>query len=97
MTGNSCAFCVHFNENDSENITCAAYPEGIPEDIVLGTNDHRAPVKGDHGLQFSPLPGFEHLRERLVLPTSPKPSEPPTPESRFVWQPPDFTFKDEES
>ncbi len=34
---------------------CLAFPDGIPEDIRLGENDHSEPVEGDHGLQFEPI------------------------------------------
>lgn len=31
-----CLMCKHLKKN----ITCEAFPNGIPEDIVGGTNDH---------------------------------------------------------
>ena len=33
-------------------LTCAAYPRGIPEEILTGEVDHTEPYKGDHGIQF---------------------------------------------
>ncbi len=31
---------------------CTAFPDGIPEEITYGTNDHTKPFPGDHGIQF---------------------------------------------
>lgn len=33
---------------------CAAFPDGIPNEILLSKLDHRQPVAGDHGIQFAP-------------------------------------------
>ena len=53
-----CAFCLHFRQDDMTGNFCAAYPDGagIPEAIILGRVDHSTPYKGDHGIQFEPLP-----------------------------------------
>ena len=34
---------------------CLAFPDGIPQDIRDGLNDHSEPIEGDHGLQFEPI------------------------------------------
>jgi hypothetical protein len=31
---------------------CAAYPDGIPREILLEEYDHRKPFPGDNGIQF---------------------------------------------
>ena len=35
--------------------TCAAFPDGIPWDVLIGKKDHRSPVDGDNGIQFEPI------------------------------------------
>lgn len=35
--------------------TCAAFPDGIPVEIRNGSNQHRAPVPGDNGIQWAPI------------------------------------------
>lgn len=39
-----CFNCKHFIDNG--NYTCAAFPDGIPDEIIFGENDHEKPLKG---------------------------------------------------
>lgn len=46
-----CLLCKHFNLA-SEG--CAAFPLGIPEEILSGQHDHRKAYDGDGGIRWEP-------------------------------------------
>ena len=50
-SGFSCRKCKHLNE---DGISCTAFPDVIPEDIISGVFDHRKTFPGDHGILFEP-------------------------------------------
>ena len=50
-SGFSCRKCKHLNK---DNISCDAFPDVIPQDIIEGVFDHRKPFPGDNGILFEP-------------------------------------------
>lgn len=52
----SCLTCRHFHRDDQRRETCDAFPDGIPAPILRAEHDHHTPFRGDHGIQFEPLP-----------------------------------------
>ena len=50
-----CFRCVHYRGE----MRCAAFPEGIPAEIVQGKHNHREPYPGDNGIRYEPLPDTE--------------------------------------
>ena len=56
-----CLLCKHYREGQDwgDANTCAAFPDGIPEEIELGGFDHRKPFEGDMGIRFELKPGAE--------------------------------------
>ena len=50
-----CMECARFRKEDKVNFSCDAYPDGIPEQIVMSEWDHRKSAVGDRGLQFVPI------------------------------------------
>jgi hypothetical protein len=50
-----CYSCVHLTAVEYE-MTCAAYPDGIPTEILESVVDHRLPYAGDGGIQFTQNP-----------------------------------------
>lgn len=51
-----CNKCRHHRGD----LTCAAFPERIPDEISLNRHDHREPYPGDGGIRFEAKPGEEH-------------------------------------
>ena len=52
-----CYSCVHYNDDD-DDLTCGAFPDGIPEPILLSQFDHRYPYDGDDGVLFEQNPSL---------------------------------------
>jgi hypothetical protein len=46
-----CHSCKHWNKD----LTCKAFPSGIPRGILVGYIDHTKPVKGDNGIQYEKI------------------------------------------
>ncbi len=40
----------------TERPACAAFPDGIPDEIAYGSNLHLRPFPGDHGITYEPAP-----------------------------------------
>ena len=52
-----CSTCVHFiGRGGNRMLVCEAFPEGIPDDILLGWSPHTGAVEGDNGIQYTPVP-----------------------------------------
>ena len=51
LSGFSCYKCKHLNK---DNVSCDAFPDVIPQDIIAGVIDHRKPFPGDNGILFEP-------------------------------------------
>jgi len=47
-----CPFCKYFRAEVKDKLSCDAYPDGIPTEIIMMEVDHRKPYKGDRGIQF---------------------------------------------
>ena len=50
-----CVRCRHLDRDLRDADVCAAFPNGIPDEIWDGENDHTEPFPGDNGIQFEPL------------------------------------------
>lgn len=48
MFGTECPTCKHYRGR----LKCAAFPDGIPEEILTGEVSHTEPYDGDNGIQY---------------------------------------------
>jgi len=46
LYASQCAYCKHFHADD---YYCSAYPDGIPDELLRGTQKHNSPIKGQVG------------------------------------------------
>jgi hypothetical protein len=53
MVGQQCPNCKHLSEG--ENLSCDAFPAGIPQEILTGEFDHTNEYPGDNGIRFEPI------------------------------------------
>jgi len=58
-----CYECKHFHGEDVEGLTCDAFPDGIPFEIITSEFDHNAPYPGDHGIQFESIESSTNIVE----------------------------------
>lgn len=54
FTPAQCSLCVHRDRGGKLPPSCAAFPDGIPDEIMSNLVDHREPVEGDQGIRFEP-------------------------------------------
>ena len=54
-----CAVCAH--RIDGRNRVCEAFPDEIPEEILLNKVDQRLPYEDDHGIRY--YYGGRHSRD----------------------------------
>lgn len=63
-----CIGCKHL-QGDLRAPKCAAFPAGIPNEILLSKADHRKPYPGDQGILFDPKsPDDATYAERMFAP-----------------------------
>jgi hypothetical protein len=59
-----CIYCRH--SGLPESTMCAAFPDGIPREILMEGHDHHQPYPDDHGIQFEPGPSLAALIEQSL-------------------------------
>lgn len=47
-----CSICHHFRRENKMQETCTAFPQKIPEAILLNQADHRQPFPGDRSVRW---------------------------------------------
>lgn len=53
-----CLKCARFHDNNMDTFTCDAFPERVPDEIILGGFNHNQPFPGDNGMRFVPRVKF---------------------------------------
>lgn len=49
-----CIVCQRLRPSGDGSLSCAAFPEGIPTELLEGKADHRRPFPGDREIRFEP-------------------------------------------
>ena len=58
-----CSSCKHFDKYKVQFV-CEAFPDRIPDSILIHGDNHSSPIEGDHGIQFeSGKPSYLLLRD----------------------------------
>lgn len=79
-----CVYCELFDHDDEGYPVCAAFPNGIPTEIIQGDFDHREPYEGDGDITFVPGPNAPSDAELDKLYASGGAQETTRPQLRVV-------------
>lgn len=66
LTSATCRHCRHLDLPSQR--TCAAFPNGIPDELWWAYRGHRDPFPGDHGIQYEERALFEHPAAYYEIP-----------------------------
>jgi hypothetical protein len=55
LWGPECFLCKHHDSANCSKRRCAAFPDGIPTDILTGKVSHKKPYAGDNGIVFEEI------------------------------------------
>ncbi len=64
MTDYNPSQCYACERKDKQGLTCEAFPDGIPDLMLLHGGDHRIPLLGDGGKQFM-IGDFEEAEQNF--------------------------------
>ena len=67
-----CMGCTHYNPKTPE-LSCDAFPEGIPLTILLNSLDHRFSAAGDNGVHYEHKPGGKSYGLAVSFKVQPQP------------------------
>ena len=67
-----CVWCARLHGRNEGpmpvELSCDAFPDGVPDAIFDNEVDHRGPVEGDRGLRFVPIKSYTAAdMDRLVF------------------------------
>lgn len=65
-TSATCRHCRHLELLNHR--TCAAFPEGIPDELWWAYRGHREPFPGDQGIQYEERPFVDHPAAYYEIP-----------------------------
>lgn len=51
---NAAALCARCANHILGTLTCRAFPNGIPKEVLCGEHKHTTPYPGDNGIVFEP-------------------------------------------
>lgn len=59
-----CGICKFYTVKKGQWPYCAAFPQGIPDDIFWKKFDHKNPYPGDNGVQFEEAEWYKKIMNK---------------------------------